>query len=1142
MADLTVGLAKSVVEGTLSKAHAAIQEEAKLRQSAQRDLVFITGEFEMMRSFLNVANAERVENPVVRTWVRQIRELAYDVEDCIELVVHLDKDKTSFWFRLRRLCVPWAPARMPALDQAVDEIEQLKARVADVSTRNVRYSLISDTGSKPVVQQQLPAAATGGTVAAANMLAEARDAARRVQGLGGGDLTQLITKNVGAGLQVISVWGSGGDHGTASIIMKTYGDTEICSDFTYKAWVTLTHPFSPHDLVRSLMLQFCLEEEQSMDVPTMMQATQEVLFKNFQEIVTEKRYLVVVEDLSNMAVWHAFKKFLPDRRKGSWIIVSTQQPEIATLCVGHSYQILELKHFSTEHSVCALFNKGSFADGDNANKPVAEGSHSDGDKGKKPVVEESYSLVGRDSLIDQLRQYPAKARINSCQVMSVWGIAGVGKSALVKNLFDHTCYTGQFEKYNWVDVPHPFNLRDFHRSIPLDFRLETQSWLIVIDDIKSKQEWDLMQSSLLPRSSRSVIIIITTEASIAAYCSSGEELVLNVKGLEAAAASSLFEKVCRTTPSSSTVQEDTRVKELISKCGGLPKVIVAIADVLNKQTVTWMNTVVSLNERFMHHLERKPDYSLRDLFGWLNSYFSTCPDSLKPCIFYVSIFPRDHPIRRRRLVRRWIAEGYSRDGDDDSAEDRGEKQFCELLDLSIIHQVPHLATNTLIDTRMVLCQVNGFIREYIIPRRKEENLVFELGHNCVLATERTGRHLIILRDWNRDIIVFESMDFSRLRSLTVFGKWEPFLISENMKLLRVLDLEDADGLKFEDLENIVKWLHRLKFLSLRGQREIHHLPGNMDHLRQLQTLDVRGTSIVILPENITKLQKLQYIRAGSSDIPTTATPSALSWLPEFCRCSRVVGVVVPTGIRKLTALHTLGIVNVAASGGKTMVKALKKLTQLHKLGVSGINRKNIKDFSSAIKDHVNLESLSVHLDKDNQGCLDGIALPLGKLRSLKLYGLNESLPQGSDQLKMLRKLDLEMHTLSQSDIKLLGELPKLCILRLSVKQPSLNFISKHDASELFSYEKVKILEISCSSSLLSLEFGAKSMKTLELLKLDCSSGTPYDFTTSMVFLSELKEVSLIGIHGETCKTNLANKLCDYTKKPVLKVEELPRSS
>ena len=70
MGDLVVGLAKSVVEGVLTKAQSAIEEESKLRQSAQRDLVFITGEFEMMHSFLNVANEERAKNNVVRTWVR----------------------------------------------------------------------------------------------------------------------------------------------------------------------------------------------------------------------------------------------------------------------------------------------------------------------------------------------------------------------------------------------------------------------------------------------------------------------------------------------------------------------------------------------------------------------------------------------------------------------------------------------------------------------------------------------------------------------------------------------------------------------------------------------------------------------------------------------------------------------------------------------------------------------------------------------------------------------------------------------------------------------------------------------------------------------------------------------------------------
>ncbi|KAF8690631.1 hypothetical protein HU200_041002 [Digitaria exilis] len=152
----------------------------------------------------------------------------------------------------------------------------------------------------------------------------------------------------------------------------------------------------------------------------------------------------------------------------------------------------------------------------------------------------------------------------------------------------------------------------------------------------------------------------------------------------------------------------------------------------------------------------------------------------------------------------------------------------------------------------------------------EHNLVFALEGNCDLNSPRVGQHLTVRNDWHRDKNVFESTDFSRLRSFTVFGECRPFMFDpEKIKMtyVRVLDLENASGVTDKDLKHIVEVFPRLKFLSLRGQRHITCLPDSLGRLMQLQTLDVRDTSIATFPEAITKLQKLQYVRVGMRPVP-----------------------------------------------------------------------------------------------------------------------------------------------------------------------------------------------------------------------------------------------------------------------------------
>jgi hypothetical protein len=173
-------------------------------------------------------------------------------------------------------------------------------------------------------------------------------------------------------------------------------------------------------------------------------------------------------------------------------------------------------------------------------------------------------------------------------VISVWGIAGVGKSALVRSIY---CYTmlslpqwcvipgggilsvhrEKFTMYSWVDMPNPFNLRDFCRRLLLDFHsedpraqeaaaicmmegqdpvhmcckvLHDHKSLVVIDGLGSTHDWDMIKDALLFKPNKGCIIVITNEEIVAAHCVDQQHQPINIKGLEMDMGLPLFKKVC----------------------------------------------------------------------------------------------------------------------------------------------------------------------------------------------------------------------------------------------------------------------------------------------------------------------------------------------------------------------------------------------------------------------------------------------------------------------------------------------------------------------------------------------------------------------------------------------------------------------
>ncbi|XP_044392467.1 uncharacterized protein [Triticum aestivum] len=529
-----------------------------------------------------------------------------------------------------------------------------------------------------------------------------------------------------------------------------------------------------------------------------------------------------------------------------------------------------------------------------------------------------------------------------------------------------------------------------------------------------------------------------------------------------------------------------------------------------------------------------------------------------------------------------------------SAEKDGENLFNELVQLSIIQEPPGQIDNVF--------QVNGFFHGYIISRQLEDNLVFALEGHCNLNSQRVGQHLTIRSSWDRDENVSKSMDLSRLRSLTVFGEWRSFFIStadgsSNMRLLRVLDLEDtASGVTYGVLEQIGKLLPRLKFLSVRGCKEITRMPDSLGGLRQLQTLDVSHTKITKLSCAIIKLVKLQYLCAGTTedgdaqpvaadpdgmsrsqaaavdhdgmsssqaaaadrddmsrsqtavaipamdgDVTSTIEPAArapaegenssstpMQWRSKT-ECNLVQyysyswsskkkkmmkkkkqfdyggGVKVPAaGFGNLTALHSLGIVNVSGAGGKAILKDMEKLTQLHNLCVSGISQKNWDNLCSVISGHGHLESLSVRLDYDESEqegglcCLDGISELPKTLDSLNFYGgnvcasptwilRNPRFFQGFWGLfrnnLVLTRIELTVST--QEDIDSLGRIDCANLFAHLCVKPIQGSLLRYGCVGLFGMPcGSATVKIECNSNDLTLVFGPHSTEHVEVLEVN----------------------------------------------------------
>jgi hypothetical protein len=238
--------------------------------------------------------------------------------------------------------------------------------------------------------------------------------------------------------------------------------------------------------------------------------------------------------------------------------------------------------------------------------------------------------------------------------------------------------------------------------------------------------------------------------------------------------------------------------------------------------------------------------------------------------------------------------------------------------------------------------------------------------------------------------------------------------------------------------------------------------------------------------------------------PLMCRPSASSVirLPNTSRHNLINGIKVPRNMFVgLSDLHTLGVVNISgACRKKVSLEDLRYLTQLHKLGVSGINRSNSQELFSSISGLHHLKTLSVQVDKGNQGdCFDGTFPPPGTLRSLKLYGLIGKMPIWIEHLRNLKKLSLQSTMIPEDEIISLGKLQSLDILRLYLTEPQDGELDFSEGGKL----DLLMFDIACNSRLKAVKFNHGLINVLKIRCCQTSRSLQFSNLRKLNFLSEV---------------------------------------
>uniref|UniRef100_A0A0D9XJ41 AAA+ ATPase domain-containing protein n=1 Tax=Leersia perrieri TaxID=77586 RepID=A0A0D9XJ41_9ORYZ len=1046
--DLVVGASESTVKSLLGKLGSLLAQEYTLISGVRGDIQYINDELASMQAFLRdiTATPDGQDNRM-KDWMKQVRDMAYDVEDCIDEAGHRIHGPRSD-ICCASVVIPvhdvltWWPRR-----QIATQIADLKSRAQQIALRRKRYGVDNFKNDKNT------SPAGSGPTAGFNV-ADHQEAIPRLIGLqepvAMGEavekLGRWVTDDSKSG-GVLSIVGFGG-LGKTTIAMELY--RKYSDKFDRRAMVTLSQISDVEAVLESILDQVKPQDQNEDEQQT---SSDDSGIFGKKRIISPLLRTIVRRVNWNSNPRNHNETHMDGDNKGA----GSLDKELADVRKGLHKQ---LRDQLTNNSFYGPINDtSSFL----------------------LLIDDVWSVTTLENIRGFLPMPPASKTKGRIIVTTRFPAVG------------HACNRRpEDDIHNVRELSHDQSTELFKKSLHESktlFGAQTQGFRRNLTRISREAVQTATQSSQISEHDTTVsstrinripgdqLEKLLKEALLAQFgqrdCENIERISQEIV-LQAMEHSQNTETIRSREPRSSMAGGDHVPTEIIESCGGLPLAIVTMAGTVacNPSNSEWdgfYNTLVPKDPV----KTVTPDIVTKII----NYCYNDMPGELRTLSLYLSIFPKGSKVSRKRLTRRWIAEGFVTEKEGLSLEDVAEAYCNYLIKRKIIRPVEHCSNG-----KVKSFQVHDMVLHYILAKASEENFVNVIGGHWLTPLPSTKVRRLSLHggDTKRGNVT-NKMNLSHVRSLTMFGSMNQ-LPTHSFKfgIAQVLDLEGCKGFKNHHMNNICKMV-LLKYLSLR-RIDIKELPEKIGNLKELETLDIRDTNVEVLPSSVCQLERLVNLLGGNK-----RTRKALNF---------------PKDNKKKTIKGSLRVLSGVAVDGRSAAAAdLHHLTDLRKLAIYKLDiRKEDETFRLLSSSIEYLGGYSLHtlvVDDDSSEFLKSLAAlssPPKLLNSLELSGKLVDLPKWIMRLDFLTKLTLSVTALQAENLKQLSELKTLFSLTFSLTAAKLDPQTAailednkaHTGGEILfpagGFDKLKLLRF-FAPVMPSLSFPEMAMPNLQRLEL-----------------------------------------------------------